>query len=112
MTCLERRGSSAAQWHFTLYHPENCQWLVYFGVARRDMLVRPAVLVIWMGAVCADHVDVSRDDEAEDLLPGPQSAWLEDGWLRHFAVPSGEEHQKVHHFPLQGGNAALGPFWV
>lgn len=70
------------------------------------MLIRPAVLVIWMGAVCADHVDVSRDDEAEDLLPGPQSTGLEDGWLRHFAVPSGEEHQKVHHFPLQGGNEA------
>lgn len=73
------------------------------------MLVRPAVLVIWVGAMCADHIDVSRDDEAEDLLPGPQSAGLEDGWLRHFAIPSGEEHQKVHHFPLQGGNAALGP---
>lgn len=65
------------------------------------MLVWTAVLVIWMSAVCADHVYVSRNDEAEDLLSSPQSAGLEDSWLRHFAIPSRQKHQKVHHFPLQ-----------
>lgn len=89
------------------FSPRSCVRVVYLGVARRDMLVRAAVLVIWMSAVCADHVDVSRNDETEDLLPCPQSAGLEDGWLRHFAVPSGEEHQKVHHLPLQGRNEIL-----
>lgn len=74
--------------------------MVYLGVARRDVFIRATILVVRVGAVCADHIDVSWNDEAEDLLAGPQSAGLQDGWLRHFPIPSGEEHQKVHHFPL------------
>lgn len=67
------------------------------------MFVRPAVLVVGVGAVRADHVDVSWNDEAEDLLPRPQRPRLEDGGLGHLPVPSGEEHEEVHHFPLPGG---------
>lgn len=32
------------------------------GVPGRDVLVRAAVLLVWMGAVRADHVDVSGND--------------------------------------------------
>lgn len=36
--------------------------ILYLGVTRRNVLERATVFVIWMGAVCADHVDVSRND--------------------------------------------------
>lgn len=67
------------------------------------MFVRPAVLVVRVGAVRSDHVDVSWNDEAEDLLARPQRPRLEDGGLRHLSVPGGEEHEEVHHFTLPGG---------
>lgn len=49
---------------------------MYLGVARRDVFIRAAILVVRVGAVCADHIDVSWNDEAEDLLAGPQCAGL------------------------------------
>jgi len=40
-----------------------------------------------VGGVCPDEVDVSWDDEGEDLLASPQGFGFKDGWLRHLAVP-------------------------
>lgn len=48
----------------------------------------------------SDDVDVSRNDEAENLLACPQRTGFEDGRLRHFSIPGGEEHEEVHHFTL------------
>lgn len=64
------------------------------------MFVRAAVLIVGVGAVRSDDIDVSRNDEAEDLLACPQRTGLEDGRLRHFPIPGGEEHKEVHHFAL------------
>lgn len=64
------------------------------------MFVGPTVLLVWVGAVCSDGVDVARDDEAEDLLARPERPGLQDGWLGHLAVPRGQEHQEVHHIAL------------
>lgn len=66
------------------------------------MLVGTTVLVVRVGAVCADDVDVSRNDETEDLLACPHGAGLEDGRLRHFPIPGGEVHEEVHHLTLKG----------
>ena len=76
------------------------------GVPGRDVFVGPAVLLVWMGAVGPDHVDVSGDDEAEDLLSRPKGAGLDDGRLGDLAVPRGEEHQQVHHLSLPWERAA------
>lgn len=65
------------------------------------MLVRATVLIIGMGAVGTDTVDVAGYDEGEDLLPCPQGPGLQDGWLWDLAVPRGQEHQEVHHLPLE-----------
>lgn len=65
------------------------------------MFVRTAVLIIGMGAVGADAVDVAWYDEGEDLFARPQGPRLQDGWLRHLPVPRGQEHQEVHHLPLR-----------
>lgn len=78
-------------------HPEAKP---YFGVPRRDVLVRAAVLIIRMGAVGADAVDVAWYDEGEDLFARPQGPGLQDGWLRDLPVPRGQEHEEVHHFAL------------
>lgn len=66
------------------------------------MFVGPAVLLVRVGAVRSDDVDVSRDDQAEHLLARPERPRLQDGRLRHLAVPRGQEHQQVHHLTLQG----------
>lgn len=66
------------------------------------MLVRAAVLIIGVGAMGADTVDVAGNDEGEDLLSCPQGPGLQDGWLWDLPVPRGQEHQEVHHFPLEG----------
>lgn len=73
----------------------------YLGVPRRNVFVRPAVFVIRVGAVRPDAVDMARNDQGEDLLPGPEGAGLQDGRLGDFAVPRGKEHQEVHHLPLK-----------
>lgn len=70
------------------------------GVSGRDVFVGPAVLLVGVGAVCSDHVDVSGNDEAEDLLARPQRTGLDDGGLGDLAVPRGEEHEQVHHLAL------------
>lgn len=65
------------------------------------MLVRTAVLIVRVGTVCADHVNVSWNDETEDLLASPQRTGFENGRLRHLPIPGGEEHEEVHHFTLK-----------
>lgn len=77
-----------------------CLLFFYLCVTRGDVFVRATVLIIRVGAVCADDVDVSRNDETEDLLACPQRTGLKDGWLRHLPIPGGEEHEEVHHFTL------------
>lgn len=64
----------------------------YFGVPRRDVLVRATIFIIWMGAVGTDTIDVSRYDEGEDLLACPQGPGLEDSWLWDLAIPRGQKH--------------------
>lgn len=64
----------------------------YFGVSRRDVLVRATVFIIRVGAVGTDAIDVTRYDEGEDLLACPQRPGLEDSWLWDFPIPRGEEH--------------------
>ena len=85
----------------------------YLGVPWWDVFVRAAVLLVRVGAVCADDVDVSWNDETEDLLACPEGTWLEDGWLGHFPVPGGEEHEEVHDFPLWRQNTQWveRPWW-
>lgn len=70
------------------------------------MLVGPAVFLVGVGAVRSDHVDVSGNDEAEDLLACPQGAGLDDRRLGDLAVPRGEEHEQVHHLTLPWGERA------
>lgn len=71
------------------------------GVTRRNVLIWTIIFIIWMCAVCADDIDVSRNDKAEDLLSCPQRTRFENGWLWHFTIPGGQEHEKVHHFTLK-----------
>lgn len=68
------------------------------------MLVLTAVLLVRVGAVGSDNVDVSRNDKTEDLLARPQRTWFKDGRLRHFPIPGGQEHEEVHDFTLQQQN--------
>lgn len=56
------------------------------------MLVRAAVLVVGVGAVGADAVDVAWYDEGEDLLARPQGPGLQDGRLWDLPIPCGQEH--------------------
>ncbi len=56
----------------------------------------------------AHAVDVARDDEGEELLPGPQRLGAEDGGHGQLAVPGGQEHDEVHHLLLVQENVALG----
>ncbi len=65
------------------------------------MFVRAAVLFIRVSAVCADGINVPRDDQAEDLLASPERSRLQDSWLGHFAIPCGEKHEEVHHLTLK-----------
>lgn len=74
----------------------------HLSVPGRDVLVRATVLIIRVGAMGADTVDVAGYDEGEDLLPRPQGPGLQDGWLWDLPIPRGQEHQKVHHLPLGG----------
>ena len=65
------------------------------------MLVGPAVFFVWVSYVVADDIDATRDDESEELLARPQWTWLQDGRLRHSAIPRRQEHEQVHHLTLQ-----------
>ena len=62
-------------------------------VSRRDPLVGSIILVVRVGGVSADDVDVAGYDEREHLLASPEGLWLQDGWLRHLTVPTGQPHQ-------------------
>lgn len=100
MTCQWVKRKFVLQYSFKFKFRKRR--ILYLGVTRRDVFVGAAVFVIRVCAVCADHVNVSRNDEAEDLLAGPQRTGLEDCRLRHFPVPRRQEHQEVHHFTLDG----------
>ncbi len=65
------------------------------------MFVRAAVLFIRVSAVCADGINVPRDDQAEDLFASPERSRLQDSRLGHFAIPCGEKHEEVHHLTLK-----------
>lgn len=56
------------------------------------MLVRATVLIVGMGAVGADTVDMAWYDEGEDLFACPQGPGLQDGWLWDLPIPRGQEH--------------------
>lgn len=45
--------------HFWSTHHQP---ILYLGVARWDVFVRAAVFIVRMSAVCADHINVSRND--------------------------------------------------
>ena len=50
--------------------------------------------------MCADEVDVARDDQSKELLASPQRLGLDDGWLGHLPIPGRQPHQQLHHFFL------------
>jgi hypothetical protein len=56
------------------------------------MFIRATVLIIRMGAVGTDTIDVARYDEGEDLLACPQGPGLEDSWLWDLPIPCRQEH--------------------
>ena len=39
-----------------------------------------------------DEVQVTRNNEGEELLSCPEGLWLENGRLRHVPIPDGKEH--------------------
>ena len=63
------------------------------SVSRRDPLVGSIILVVRVGGVSSDDVDVAGNDEREHLLAGPEGLWLQDGRLGHLTVPAGQPHQ-------------------
>lgn len=64
------------------------------------MLIRATVLIIGMGAMGADTVDVAWYDKGKDLFACPQGPGLQDGWLWDLPIPRRQEHQEVHNFTL------------
>ena len=62
-------------------------------VSGGDPLVGSIVLVVRVGGMSADDIDIAGYDEREHLLASPEGLWLQDGWLRHLTVPTGQPHQ-------------------
>lgn len=79
----------------------------YLGVSGRYPLVRAVVLIIRVGGVSLDEVNVPRDYERKHLFTGPERLGFEYGRVGHLAVPRGEPHQQVHHGLLVGGDKKI-----
>jgi len=75
--------------------------LLHLSVSRRDVFIRAAVLFIRVSAVCADGINVPRDDQAEDLFARPEGSRLQYSRLGHSAIPCREKHEEVHHLTLK-----------
>lgn len=73
----------------------------HLGVPRRNVLVGSAVLLVWVGTVRSDTVNVPGDDQREDLLSSPERTWFQDGRLRNLAIPCRKKHEQIHDFPLK-----------
>ena len=56
------------------------------------MFVGAAVLIIGMGAVGTDHVDIPWNDHTEDLFACPKRFGLQNGWLWKLAIPVWNPH--------------------
>ena len=93
MTVRERGGGKEREGERETW-PHLC-------VSRRDPLVRSVILVVRVGGVSADDVNVAWNDEREHLFAGPERFGFQDGWLWHLSVPAGQPHQKVHYIFLQ-----------
>lgn len=99
ITCKMRRMRTNFLLHKNYIHILAA--LLYLSVSRGDVFVRAAVLFIGVSAVCADGINVPRDDQAEDLFASPERSRLQDSRLGHFAVPCGEKHEEVHNLTLK-----------
>lgn len=60
-----------------------------------------------MGGVKPHAVDVSGNDEREELFAGPHRFRLNDGRNGELSVPGGQEHDEGHHVFLRQEDVAL-----
>ena len=77
-------------------------------VSGRDPMIGSSILIVRMGGVEPHTIDIARDDQREQLLPGPKGLGLQDGGDGHLAVPAGQEHEQVHHGFLVNEHVPLG----
>ena len=100
MSCIDMYICTCRQWK-EREREREIKRTPHLCVSRGDPLVWSIVLIVRVGGVCADDIDISGDDEREHLLASPEWLWLEDGRLRHLTIPTGKPHQKIHHIFLK-----------